>query len=693
MRIVCCFIALVSFVNVFAQDRNEIIQQRIEFISEQFQSENLDLTNITEQLNFYYDHPINLNATSGEELEELYLLTGVQINDLLLHRKAFGKFISIYELQSLSYWDPQVIQLILPFVRVDDRLDQLHITWKEAMKQGKFEQYLRYQPMTESKAGYANVPDSVQQASNNYYYGNGDRYYTRFRYTYKTNISVGVTAEKDAGEQFFKGTQKQGFDFYSGHAFFKGGKYLKALAIGDFQIQIGQGLNLWSSYAFGKTADLTTMKRTAIPIRAYTSVDESRFLRGVAADFGYRNWSVLLFASQKKMDGVAVSDSSYDELEFVSTIDLTGLHRTNKELSKKNGITERIMGANVRYVNGAFRWGAALVHQGYDKPYNKDIQFYNQFDFRGTQFTSLSSDYSYVFRNVNVFGEVSKVLGTETDPQKGWAMVHAAMMSLDPRFSFGLLYRNYQKDYQTLYNAGFSEGSNTQNEEGTYAAMKWKLSSAWSINAYADLFKFPWMKYGVDAPSNGHEILIQPTYKPSKTFEIYGRFRQQLRQKNSRDSDGTVTEIEDVMQRNYRLNMSCVLNEFISLKTRLEYVTINRASNTPEKGMLLTQDLIFKPKSRPYDLSLRFALFDTDSYDTRIYTFESNALYVFAVPAYYYQGSRAYVVLRYSFWRSCDLWIKYGVFLYENRSTISSGPEQITGNKKSDLLIQLRISL
>ena len=142
-------------------------------------------------------------------------------------------------------------------------------------------------------------------------------------------------------------------------------------------------------------------------------------------------------------------------------------------------------------------------------------------------------------------------------------------------------------------------------------------------------------RYGVDSPSYGHEILLQPVYRPSKTFEIYGRFRQQMRQKNSRDSDGTVTEIEDVMQRNYRLNMSCVLNEFISLKTRLEYVTVHRASNTPEKGMMFSQDLIFKPKSSPFDVSLRFALFDTDSYDTRIYTFESNALYVFAVPAYY----------------------------------------------------------
>ncbi|MFZ9586262.1 MAG: hypothetical protein ACO29U_01575 [Crocinitomicaceae bacterium] len=692
MRFLLSMVFLLVAYATFSQDRGEIIQQRVEFISEQLQSENLDLTTVIEQLNYYFDHPINLNATNGEELEELNMLTGVQINDLLLHRKAFGKFISIYELQSLSYWDLQTIELVLPFVRVDDRLDQLHITWKEALEQGKFEQFVRYQPMIEPKAGYAKVSDSVQQASNNYYYGNGDRYYARFRYTYKTNISVGITAEKDAGEEFFKGSQKQGFDFYSAHAFFKGGKYIKSFALGDYQVQIGQGLNLWSSYAFGKTADLTTMKRTAVPIRAYTSVDESRFLRGAAADFGYRNWSLLIFASQKKLDGNASLDSTFDDLEFVSTIDLTGLHRTTGEISKKNGLTERILGTHVRYHFGSFQWGAAYVYQAYDKSYNKPIQLYNQFDFRGTSQQSLSSDYSYVFRNIHVFGEVSKVLRTDLDVNKGWATMHAAMLSLDPRFSMGILYRNYQKEYQTFYNAGFSEGSNTQNEEGTYAAIKWKLSSSWSVNGYVDVFRFPWLKYGVDAPSNGSEILIQPVFKPSKTFELYGRFRQQIRQKNSRDTDGTVTELEDVVQRNYRLNMSCVLSEFITLKSRLEFVSIHRPSNQPEKGMLFSQDLIFKPKSAPFDLSLRFALFDTDSYDTRIYTFESNALYAFAVPAYYYQGSRAYVLLRYSFLRSCDLWVKYGVFLYENRSSISSGAEKIVGNRKSDLLVQLRIS-
>jgi len=108
---------------------------------------------------------------------------------------------------------------------------------------------------------------------------------------------------------------------------------------------------------------------------------------------------------------------------------------------------------------------------------------------------------------------------------------------------------------------------------------------------------------------------------------------------------------------------------------------------------LLTQDIAYKPKSLPFRFTLRYALFDTDSYDTRIYSYENNALYVFSVPAYYFEGSRCYLLARYSFNRAIDLWVKYGFFLYNDRSFIGSGAEEIQGDRKSDLTIQLRISL
>ncbi|GAF98765.1 unnamed protein product, partial [marine sediment metagenome] len=130
---------------------------------------------------------------------------------------------------------------------------------------------------------------------------------------------------------------------------------------------------------------------------------------------------------------------------------------------------------------------------------------------------------------------------------------------------------------------------------------------------------------------------------------------EQRRQKNSRDSDGSITELEDVLQRNYRINLSYQVSESVKIKSRVEYVTINRPSNVKEEGLIVTQDILFKPKSFPLDISLRYALFDTDSYDTRIYTYENNALYVFSVPSYYYKGSRAYALVRYTFLRRFDL--------------------------------------
>lgn len=670
----------------FSQDKNDIIQQRIEFISEQLEDEEIDLTNITEILTYRIDHPLNLNAATWEDLQELFLLSDLQINDLIVHRDAYGKFISIYELQSLKYWDLTTIQLILPFVKVDDKLDQLHVSLKETLKYGTFEAFLRYQRIPEDKQAYEDVSDSIQQTSNSYYYGNPDRYYTRLRFSYRTNLSIGVTAEKDPGEQFFQGAQKNGFDFYSAHAYYKGGKYIRSVALGDYQIQIGQGLNLWSGYAFGKTADATNVKKSANTLRPYSSVDESRFLRGAAVDLGVGDFALTLFGSKKGVDGSIVTDSLLDEIEFVSSINVTGFHRTNSEIARKRELQETMAGANLRYNKRSFQLGVAATYQGYDRVLLRDTFAYNLYDFRGKSTVGLSADYSWLIKNFNFFGETAY-----STHSKSWANVHGVLFSIDNRVQMSLVYRNYQRGYHTFYNAGFAEASRTQNEKGLYAGINVNLTRSLSLNGYADAFKFPWLRYQVDAPSQGHEWMIQPTYRPSRDFEIYFRFREQVRPKNSRDSDGTITPIEDVQQRNYRLNLSYKVMEGLQLKSRVEYVTINRKSNTPEAGFMISQDIIYKPKSMPFDIALRYALFDTDSYDSRIYTYENNALYVFSSPAYYYQGSRAYVLVRYTFLRKIDLWVRYGTSIFANRNSIGSGAEEIIGNKRSDITVQLRV--
>ena len=671
-----------------AQEKNDVIQQRIEFVSEQLEDESPDLTNLFDQLFYFYDHPINLNNTNIDQLNDLGLLTDLQINDLFLHQKLFGKLISIYELQSFAYWDMETIRMVLPFIRVDDKLDNLNVTLKEALKNGKVEVFFRYQTVLEEKSAYQDVPDSVLLNSNSYYHGNPDRYYSRFRYTYRTNLSMGITMEKDPGEKFAGEAQPYGFDFYSMHAFYNGGKYIKTVALGDYQIQIGQGLNLWSGYAFGKTADVTNIKRNANSLKPYTSVDETRFLRGAATELGWKDFSLVLFGSRKKVDATLISDSLLEEQEFVSSINLSGLHRTNSEIAKKNSFEETIAGANLKYQKRNLRFGLASVFQGYDKTFNKSISPYNQFDFRGKSFMSHSFDYSFVLKNFSFFGESS--IASYSNKM---GHLHGVLIALDPRVSLSLLYRNYDRAYQTLYNNGFSEGSNTQNERGIYFGAKIKISKSWTLNTYADYFTFPWMRYLVDAPSSGHEVLFQSTYRPDKKLELYFRFRQQEKARNSRYQDGTVTEIENVLQRNYRINFSYKVTDGITLKSRAEIIALNRPSSPNETGFLIYQDLLIRPKTWPIDLSMRYAFFDTDSYETRLYAFESNALYVFSVPAYFYKGTRAYLMVRWTFLRKFDLWARYAVNLYTDRDSLGSGAEMIKTNRKSEVTLQLRVKL
>ena len=111
------------------------------------------------------------------------------------------------------------------------------------------------------------------------------------------------------------------------------------------------------------------------------------------------------------------------------------------------------------------------------------------------------------------------------------------------------------------------------------------------------------------------------------------------------------------------------------------------------KGYLVYQDFIYNKHEKPWLLNARYALFDTDTYNERLYAYESDVLYAFSIPAYYYKGSRFYLMGKYSFGRRLDLWIRYSLTYYANKTTIGSGLDQIDGNSKSDVKVQIRLRL
>ena len=118
--------------------RQYIIEQTIENIAENNEDENIDYTTLFDQLNYYYEHPINLNKREIKfDLEQLILLNQFQINLIINHKKKYGKFLNIYELQSLNSFSSNVIRKILPFVTVNENFDATHLSFREMLGKGK----------------------------------------------------------------------------------------------------------------------------------------------------------------------------------------------------------------------------------------------------------------------------------------------------------------------------------------------------------------------------------------------------------------------------------------------------------------------------------------------------------------------------------------------------------------------------
>ena len=677
-------------VSASGQTKSEVIQQRMEFIAEEFETEEISLEDVFDNLSNYYDNPLNLNSASKEELEQLLLLSDIQINELLVYREKIGSLKTIYELLEFQFWSNQTVENILPFVKIS-KLDEekKKVTLSEMLKDMKSEAMFRWIRGIEEKAAYADVTDEEREQSNSYYWGSPDRLYSRFRFRYKTSLSMGITMEKDPGEQIFGQTQPKGFDFYSAHVFYSGKKFVRKIAVGDYHFEMGQGLAFWSGYAFGKTADALLIRKNGRGLSPYASVDETRFLRGAAAELGVKNWSLTVFASQKYVNGnIAVITDSLegDEARLASSVNLSGLHRTTSEITRKNSLQETILGSYLKYQTRSLQFGFGAVQQMYDVPLERDLRPYNQFEFRGNQLLNLSADYSYVLKNLNVFGEIAR-----SSTSGGLAIIQGATLAIDNKASVSVLYRNYAKDYHTFYSRGFGERSRTINEEGLFIGTKFNFNKYWNMNVYADIFKFPWLVFRIDKPSVGHEVLGQLSYRPSAKIEMYLRIREQSRMQNSRNYEGTIRPIEEVVQRNFRFNFNYKFTSSLQWKTRVELVTVSRPSMPFEKGFVLAQDLVFRPTKFPVDVSVRYALFDTDSFDTRLYLFESNLLNVFSIPAYFNEGSRYYILLKYEYKKNVELWLRYAAFVYANQTTLGTGPERIDGSTRSEVGVQLRV--
>lgn len=660
--------------------RENAIERLIETISESTENE-IDYTTLVEDLYYFYDNPINLNQTSKEELSRLNLLNEMQIVSLFDYIKRNGPLVTIYEIQLIPGWDVEAIYVLQPFIRVAPTEEKQKVRLSSIVKYGKHEVVSRIVDLFEEQEGFRRNKLDPDDG----YLGSSYQLFARYRFTYKDKISFGWAGRKDRGEEFFKGSQPQGFDFNSAHLFIRDVGIFRKIAIGDYQLQFGQGLTLWTGLAFGKTAYVMNVKRYPVGIRQYTSTNAFNFNRGAAAEVRLGKFDISGFFSHKKIDGsVADQDSLTGEDLEVSSLLETGYHRTHTELAKKGTIGETMYGGHVTFRGGKFNLGFTGVETVYSASVTPSDQPYNLYKFRGDRIFNAGVDYDVLLGKFYVYGEMSM------SDNGGFAMTHGVQASLHPNFTLAMLYRNFGAKYQNNNSNAISDRLIDNNESGLYVGFETTPVKNFKLQGYLDIFSYPWLRSGISSPAQGYETLGQLSYIPNRKVETYVRVRHQFRPLDGKVDNTYTDPLVHQARTSYRFNFTCEVSREVKIRSRFEYSTNNRPDKETGHGFMFYQDFIYKPSKVPVNLSARIALFQIDDSDARIYTYENDVLYSFSVPGFNDKGMRWYLNLKIEPAKNLDVWFRIAQTYYENRNTIGSGLDEINGNVRTEFKIQAK---
>ncbi len=654
------------------------VQQLVDNIVEEYAA-NLDseqdLSELVDDLLLLSEKPLNLNTVSEESLQKLFFLSEFQINSLLSYRDSTGKIMSVYELQLVPGFDIIDVEHLMPFV-VAGEPEQL-ITPAD-ITGGQSEWVARLKSQLETPVGYSSQYSEISR-----YKGSKLAVNTRYRYR-AAKLQVGINTEKDAGEPFFDGTFPLGIDYFSGYIMVNDIGMIKRLVVGDYRAEFGQGLTFWNSLTFGKLSSIYGAHRRGRGLAPHTSAYESLFLQGVGATVEIGKFDFSLFGSYQRIDA-NISDTVSTNNTYFSSLPETGYHRNFSESSNRKTLPELVIGGNITLNHRRLRAAATFVFDSIAGNYAVNLPIYRLAPV-ATRTSRLGLAWEYYYKCYHFFGEIGADLISSSS-----AILLGSDLKLSNTVQVSLLGRSYSKYYENRYTAGLAEGSGTSNEEGLLTGLNVLVAKGWRASGYLDLFRFPWMRYGVYSPSVGREVMFQSEHVLGRNLQGMVRYRYKQAERNVTGSNTPIVTVINQFRQNLRGQFSYQVGT-IQLKTTMEMSFYRTDSlENYERGYLIAQDLAFKPEGYPISIYLRFAIFDTQSWDTRVYAYENDMLYSFTVPAYYSNGTRLMSLLKIQFRRNIDLWLRYSLTRYSLLDGIGSGPEQTTGSTSSEVKGMIRL--
>ena len=688
-----------------------------------------------EHLNELAQQPLDVNVATLEELMQIPGLDQNQINDILEYIHRYGRMRSIEELAMIESIDLNLRNYLECFLVAEDEAA------KPWYAKGQLRQSLRRvrqslvttaRVPTYYRAGDQRAPSHTFMGDNRYagkYLGDPVSHSLRYSLRAGENVTFNLSGGKSAGEPFFGEHNRWGYDRYAFNLRVTHVGRLDQIIFGHFRGQFGLGLVLNNNFTLGKQGMLAAVGRRLTAFSPHSSVGDSKHFQGAAAMVSLSDRiQMAAFFSYRMIDATLNADST------ISTILTSGYHRTALEMGKKNNSAMMTTGTHLSYERR--RWGVgvsaiySLLNREINPTYSKTgkqnpSQLYRLHYPRGKCFWNFSADYHYRWRELRLNGETAidkdfhlatiNSMTWRTSLRTPWRTPRHSPEHTPERtpehspehtperapttLTLMAVQRYYTYQYNALFGSSFSDGGSVKNESGLYIGARWDITPSIVIEGYTDIAYFPWYKYLVSSSSYSWDNSITGTWNKNSCWSFSLRYRIKMKQRDkttkneTNEKKGTEGTKEKALLTKYdhRLRLLAIYNkEKWSLRTQVEGCSLSFDETT--KGYIIAQSASYKPTST-LEIYANAAWFNTDDYDSRLYSYERGVRYSFGSTSYYGKGIHAALMLKYKPLYRLTLQGKVGHTRYFDRETIGTAERMIFSSHYTDIELQVGVKM
>jgi hypothetical protein len=607
--------------------------------------EAFDPQEILERLAQLRSSPLDPNRASHGQLRQIPYLSAQQVQGILALRKRH-RLKDLDDLLLVPEIDVATLARIRPFLRIRAaRRDRVQlrsrgiVTWPLARgyRQG----------------AYPGLPLKL---------------YLKLNLSAGERISLGLLGEKDPGEENMA-------DFCSGHVQLEDLGPLRRAVVGDFALEFGQGLVLWTGGGpAGGARSPGSVRRRPRGTRSYTSADENKGLRGLALTGVLGPMDLSAFVSRRLLD------ASLDG-ETARGFDVSGLHRTALELTKRDVIEESLVGGHLG-ISPAHGQVAGLTwyHSRYRPGLNPDDLRRRRYAFRGMTSQVWGAHWELTFRSLAFYGEGAVTAGGAR------AFTSGLSMELEPIRTI-LAWRHFEADYSNPRGSGLA-AKESQNETGMLLGMIWRAGSKTRVELLVDGYRRPWRSYLLEMPSAGTSWTLQVVQRLGRGGALTVRHKRRQGDVPAAGPAG-INKNGRRDQSWWRFQLDWRMTAWLEMRSRAE---LNRVFNDGQgkaarSALLLAQ---FKIRSgNMIDLKWIITIFRVPTYDCRLYLCEVGPAGTARNMALFGRGSRLFLLIQLKKLKGTDLSLRLCRSLFDDRQTIGSGWDRIEGRAKTELLMQV----